>query len=104
MRVSGAPILAVVKMQADLLPELTPGIPVTNNLRTLTRCFDHFDVAEVLDFVGIDSNATIKSKSAENACGIDMLRSLKKSNIKTPDGEAGFWVVEQKAGKIGRAS
>ena len=100
MRFSSDTIVAFVKMQADLLHELTPGIPVTNNLRTLTRCFDHFDVAEVLDFVGIDSNATIKSKSAENACGIDMLRSLKKSNIKTPDGEAGFWVVEQKAGNV----
>ena len=100
MRFSSDTIVAFVKMQADLLHELTPGIPVTNNLRTLTRCFDHFDVAEVLDFIGVDSNATIKSKSAENACGIDMLRSLKKSNIKSPDGEAGFWVVEQKAGNV----
>ena len=100
MRFSSDTIVAFVKMQADLLHELTPGIPVTNNLRQLTRCFDHFDVAAVLDFVGVDSNATIKSKSAENACGMDMLRSLKKSGIKTPDGEDGFWVIEQKAGNV----
>jgi len=60
------------------------GPAVTNNLRALTRFFDHFDVAEVLDFVGVDSNATIKSKSPKTPAGIDMLRSLKKSNAKTP--------------------
>ncbi|HYT59093.1 MAG TPA: beta-galactosidase [Haliangiales bacterium] len=100
MRFSSDTIVAFVKMQADLLHELTPGIPVTNNLRALTRCFDHFDVADALDFVGVDSNATIKSKSSENACGIDMLRSLKKSNINTPGGDSGFWVVEQKSGNV----
>jgi len=68
MRFSSDTIVAFVKMQVDLLHGLTPGIPVTNNLRALTRSFDHFDVADVLDFVGVDSNATIKTKSAENAC------------------------------------
>jgi beta-galactosidase len=29
---------------------------------------------------------------------VDMLRCLKKTNIKTPDGESGFWAMEQKAG------
>jgi beta-galactosidase len=100
MRFSSDTIVAFVKMQTDLLHELTPGIPVTNNLRALTRSFDHFDVASVLDFVGVDSNATIKAKSAENACGIDMLRSLKKAGIRTPGGDAGFWVIEQKAGNV----
>lgn len=100
MRFSSDTIVAFVKMQADLLHELTPGIPVTNNLRALTRSFDHFDVADALDFVGVDSNATIKTKSAENACGMDMLRSLKKSNIKTPGDDGGFWVVEQKANNV----
>jgi len=100
MRFSSDTIVAFVKMQADVLHELTPGIPVTNNLRQLTRSFDHFDVAAVLDFVGVDSNATIKAKSSENACGIDMLRSLKKKDINTPGGDGGFWVVEQKAGNV----
>jgi len=100
MRFSSDTIVAFVKMQADLLHELTPGIPVTNNLRALTRNFDHFDVANVLDFVGVDSDATIKAKSSENACGIDMLRSLKKSDVRAPGGETGFWVVEQKAGNV----
>ena len=100
MRFSSDTSVAYVKCQADLLHELTPNIPVTTNLRALTRHFDHFDMASVLDFVSVDSNATIKSKSAENACDIDMLRSLKKSGIRTPDGDTGFWVIEQKAGHV----
>jgi beta-galactosidase len=100
MRFSSDTIVAFVRMQADLLRELTPGRPVTNNLRQLTRNFDHFDLAAVLDFVGVDSNATIKTKSSENACGVDMLRSLKKAGIKTPDGDSGFWIIEQKAGNV----
>ncbi|MEK7674471.1 MAG: beta-galactosidase [Verrucomicrobiota bacterium] len=99
-RFSSDTCVAFVKMQADLLHELTPQIPVTTNLRALTRNFDHFDMAEVLDFVAVDSNATIKSKSSENACEIDMLRSLKKTGVRTPDGETGFWVIEQKAGHV----
>lgn len=100
MRFSSDTIVAYIKMQADILHELTPHAPVTTNLRALTRHFDHFDLAEVLDFVSVDSNATIKSQSAENACEIDMLRSLKKGNIRTPDGDVGFWVIEQKAGHV----
>ncbi len=100
MRFSSDTIVAFVKMQADLIHELTPGLPVTNNLRHLTRNFDHFDLAAILDFVSVDSNATINSRSSEIACGIDMLRSLKKTGIKTPDGDDGFWVIEQKAGNV----
>ncbi len=100
MRFSSDTIVAYVKMQADLLHEITPDAPVTSNLRALTRHFDHFDMAENLDFVSVDSNATIKSRAAENACEIDMMRSLKKSNIRTPDGDTGFWVIEQKAGHV----
>jgi beta-galactosidase len=62
--------------------------------------FDHFDLAEAIDFVSIESTAAIKSKSAELACEIDMLRSLKKTDIRTPDGDNGFWVMEQKAGNV----
>jgi beta-galactosidase len=29
-----------------------------------------------------------------------MMRSLKKSGIRTPDGDCGFWVIEQKAGNV----
>ena len=100
MRFSSDTIVAFVKCQADLLHELTPHAPVTTNLRALSRHFDHFDVAAVLDFVAVDSYATIKSKSAENACEIDMMRSLKKTAIRTPDGDSGFWVIEQKAGNV----
>lgn len=100
MRFSSDTCVAFIKCQADILHELTPDIPVTHNLRALSRHFDHFDMAAALDFVSVDSNATIKSKSAENACEIDILRSLKKTDIRTPDGDVGFWVIEQKAGQV----
>ena len=93
-------IVQFVKMQADILHELTPKCPVTTNLRPLLHRFDHFDLAGVIDFVSIESTAALKSKSAELACEIDMLRSLKKENIRTPDGDCGFWVMEQKAGNV----
>jgi beta-galactosidase len=93
-------IIAFARMQAEVLREICPRHPVTVNLRALARKFDHFDMANVVDFVSVESNAAIKSKSAELACDIDMLRSLKKSDIRTPDGEVGFWVIEQKAGQV----
>jgi beta-galactosidase len=93
-------IVQFVKMQADLLHELTPQRPVTTNLRPLLHRFDHFDLAEVIDFVSIESTAALKAKSSELACEIDMLRSLKKTGIRTPDGDSGFWVMEQKAGNV----
>jgi len=93
-------IVQFIKCQADILHELTPKHPVTTNLRAMKHRFDHFDVAEVIDFVSIESSAAIKAKSAELACEIDMLRSLKKTGIRTPDGDTGFWVMEQKAGNV----
>ena len=93
-------IVQFVKMQADILREITPKCPVTTNLRPLLHRFDHFDLAEVIDFVSIESTAAIKAKSSDLACEIDMLRSLKKKDIHTPDGDTGFWVMEQKAGNV----
>jgi beta-galactosidase len=93
-------IVQFVKMQAEVLRHITPDRPVTTNLRALRHRFDHFDLAEQLDFVSIESTADIKAKPSEIACEIDMLRSLKKEGIRTPDGDAGFWVIEQKAGNV----
>ena len=93
-------IIAFARMQADVLHEICPDHPVTVNLRALQRKFDHFDMAAAVDFVSVETNAAIKTKSAELACDIDILRSLKKSDIKTPDGDCGFWVIEQKAGQV----
>jgi beta-galactosidase len=93
-------IVQFTKMQADILRELTPECPVTTNLRPLIHRFDHFDLAQQLDFVSIESKAAIRAKPAELACEIDMLRSLKKSDVRTPEGDAGFWVIEQKAGNV----
>ena len=77
-------IVQFVKMQAELLREISPQCPVTTNLRPLLHRFDHFDLAEALDFVSIESTAAIKPKSSELACEIDLLRSLKKNNIRVP--------------------
>ena len=99
-RFSSDTIVAFVGMQADVLRELTPDVPLTANLRALQRRFDHFDVAKILDFVSIESNAAIKTKASELACDIDILRSLKKSDVRTPDDDCGFWVIEQKAGQV----
>lgn len=93
-------IVQFVRMQADILHELSPKCPVTTNLRPLLHRFDHFDLAEALDFVSIESTAAIKARASELACEIDMLRSLKKTGIRTPDGDTGFWVMEQKAGNV----
>ncbi len=93
-------IVQFTKMQAEVLHELTPDRPVTTNLRPLIHRFDHFDLAEAIDFVSVESTASLKSKSSEIACEIDMLRSLKKDGIRTPDGDTGFWVMEQKAGNV----
>ena len=93
-------IVQFARMQAEILREITPDRPVTTNLRALRHKFDHFDLAGVLDFVSIESTAAIKTRPSEIACEIDMLRSLKKTDIKTPDGDNGFWVMEQKAGNV----
>jgi beta-galactosidase len=93
-------IVAFVRMQADALREITPNAPITTNIRAFGQQVDLFDIGEVLDFVSLNSNATIKSKSSENACEVDLMRSLKKTGIKTPGGESGFWVIEQKAGHV----
>lgn len=99
-RFSSDTCVAFVRMQVELLHELCPNIPVTTNLRAFACEFDYFDMAEVLDFVSVDSDAAIKSKSAEIACSIDLLRSLKKDGIRSPGGTDGFWVIEQKAGNV----
>ena len=100
LRFSSDTLVAYLKMQADLLHEITPQLPVTNNLRALSRDFDHFDAAAVLDFVSLDSNAAVKSRSGELAMEYDMMRSLKKEAVRTPNGDAGFWCIEQKAGHV----
>ena len=100
MRFSSDSCVAFIRMQADLLHQLTPGKPVTTNLRSLSRHFDHFDMADALDFVALDSFATVKSAFAEHACEFDMMRSLKKGGVQAPGGGEGFWVIEQKAGNV----
>jgi beta-galactosidase len=98
-RFSSDTMVQFVKMQADLLREHCPRHPVTVTMRAFLRKFDHFDMADVVDFVSIESGVVAKSKTSELACDIDMLRSLKKNGMKTPDGDYGFWAMEQKVGQ-----
>jgi beta-galactosidase len=100
MRFSSDSCVAFVRMQAELLHQLTPTKPVTTNLRSLSRHFDHFDMASALDFVALDSFATVKSMFAEHACEFDMMRSLKRGEVRAPGDGDGFWVIEQKAGNV----
>jgi len=100
-RFSSDTIIAFVRMQAEVLRTATPAIPVTSNMRPFANNYDYFDLAETLDFVSIRSTAAIKMKFSETACDLDMMRSLKKKDIKAPNGDQGFWVIEQKAGQTG---
>jgi len=94
-RFSSDTCVAFIRMQAELLREITPKTPVTTTLRPYAVQIDHFDLADAIDFVAMDSDAAVGHKSAENAMTIDIARSLKKN------GEAeGFWVMEQKAGNV----
>jgi beta-galactosidase len=99
-RFSSDTMVQFVKMQADLLHEVCPQHPVTVTMRAFVRKFDHFDMADAVDFVSIESNPVTRAKTSELACDVDFLRSLKKSDIRTPDGEdSGFWALEQKVGQ-----
>lgn len=101
MRFASDTCVAYVAMQAEILRQITPDKPVTTNFRGLTRHYDHFDMAENLDFAALDSYATLKHKPSYNAVELDMMRSLKKTGIRLPGGDTeGFWVIEQKAGNV----
>ncbi|MDA7916307.1 beta-galactosidase [Verrucomicrobia bacterium] len=97
-RFSSDTSVAYVRMQAELLHELHPALPVTTTIRPFATEIDQFDLADAVDFVAVDSPAPKGEKSAEVAMGIDLMRCLKKDGIKTPGDTGGFWVMEQKAG------
>jgi beta-galactosidase len=99
-RFSSDTMVQFVKMQADLLHEKCPQHPVTVTMRGFLRQYDHFDMADAVDFVSIESDVVTKAKTADLACDIDLLRSLKKTGIQTPDGDCGFWAMEQKVGQV----
>lgn len=98
-RFSSDTCVSYIRMQADLLHEAAPGIPVTTTMRAFAAEIDLFDLADAIDFVSIDSQAAVGDEAAEIAFGIDLIRCLKKNDkVKAPGGEDGFWVMEQKAG------
>ncbi len=94
-RFSSDTCVAFIRMQVDILREITPKIPTTTTIRPYATQIDNFDLAETVDLVSLDSDAAAGHLAAENAMTIDIARSLKKN------GEAeGFWVMEQKAGNV----
>lgn len=99
-RFSSDTCVAYVAMQAELLRSLTPNIPITTNLKAFRHKFDLYDMAEKLDFVSLVSFATLDYQPAFNAIELDLMRSLKRRDARTPDGQLGFWVIEQKAGNV----
>lgn len=94
-RFSSDTCVAFIRMQAEILRELTPKIPVTTTFRPYATQLDNFDLADVVDLVSLDSDAAAGLRPSENALSIDLARTLKKN------GEAeGFWCMEQKAGSV----
>lgn len=99
-RFSSDTCVAFIRMQAQLLKELSPNIRTTTTLRAWAAEFDYFDMAEAVDFVSVDSNAATRADASKVAAGLDYLRCLKHGRAKLPDGQDGFWVMEQKAGAV----
>ena len=99
-RFSSDTCVAFARMQVDLLHRLCPKAPATTNLRAFATKFDYFDMADGLDFVSVDSDETAAARPSEVAASIDYMRSLKKLGSRTPDGNEGFWVIEQKVGNV----
>lgn len=94
-RFSSDTSVAFVRMQAEILREATPNIPVTTTMRPYATQIDDFDLAAEIDFVSLDSEPTDEANAWQSAMNLDIARSLKK------DEEAeGFWVMEQKAGHV----
>ena len=58
-RFSSDTCVAFVRMQADILRELTPKIPVTTTIRPFATGIDNFDLADTIDFVAMDSDAAV---------------------------------------------
>ena len=56
-RFSSDTCVAFVRMQAEILRELTPKIPVTTTVRPYATKLDNFDLADTVDFVAMDSEA-----------------------------------------------
>jgi len=53
-----------------------------------------------LDFVAVDSNAAIKSKSSELACELDSMRSLKKTGIRLRTARRDFGASNRFSGQV----
>ncbi len=65
-RFSSDTIVQYINMQAGLLRELCPQHPVTVTMRFFVRQFDHFDMADVVDFVSVESNVAMQARVASN--------------------------------------
>ena len=95
--------------QVAILRELSPGRWVTHNFMRLTPDFDHYRVAECLDFVSWDSYPTggvsfstlsPTEQLAYARSGHPDLVSVNHDLYRGLKGGRSFWVMEQQAGQI----
>lgn len=94
-RFSSDTAVAYIKMQAGILRDATPNIPVTTTFRPYATKIDLFDLSSTIDFVSLDSEPTSEARASSAAMSLDLARSLKKD-----EESEGFWVMEQKAGQV----
>ena len=94
-------IVQFVKMQADVLHELTPQCPVTTNLRPLRASLRSLrSGGERL--ISSPSKAPPPSRPNRPSwpAKLTCCARSRRPDIRTPDGDTGFWVMEQKAGNV----
>jgi beta-galactosidase len=82
-------IVQFVRMQADLLHELTPGL---SRHHQCARCciVSTISTSRSHRFRFDRSTAALKTRSAELACGDRHAALAQETGIRTPDGDAGF--------------
>lgn len=86
-------IVQFVKMQADVLREITPDIPITTAIPASGTKVDHFDLADVVDFVSGTIEPDDTETAVDSAIHLDRIRSLKRAGGKCPANLPGFWVI-----------
>lgn len=70
-------LLGCFKIEADILREVTPGIPITTNFMVAFKPADYFAWAPYLDIISIDNYPAITTPYWETALTHDLMRSLK---------------------------
>ena len=70
-------LLTCFKLEAEILREITPNIPITTNFMVAFKPADYFAWSPFLDIVSIDNYPAITTPAWETALTHDLMRSLK---------------------------